>query len=348
MNKLTELPNLEGWNVNLLLAIMWQESKFDLNARRFEPHVFERYSKSKRKPKSYEAAKNISELHAFRAVSWGVAQIMGFNIISDEVKNNLTVRHIISDLQNNQEYQIKLMLEFIRKNKKLFDMFQNRADIDFGYVAKVYNGSGYKKNNYDVLIKEHYEQYLRNSKVIDVVQNPQNFRWHGEGLKLSQTFEYIVYDPRIIALQKKLGVVADGYFGDKTYIAAYDYWLKNTNLPIPPNNEIIAELVGAGILEQEHKDLSKPEVRKELFAGTFNNELQSKVQDEIDRAEIEKLNVPLTEEQRVGVFDDMERNDNRMFPMSDEAEQTAYVLHELEQVRNNSWFGKFLKWLGVK
>lgn len=299
MTKLTELPNLDGWNVNLLLAIMWQESKFELDAKRFEPHVFERYSKAKG-VKTFKRAFDTNAGAAFLATSWGVGQVMGFNISSTSPKKE-RVKNYISDLRN-PEKQIKLMLDFIKKQpKKFIDMFQNRADIDFAYIAKIYNGTGYKKNNYDVLIKEHYEKYCVNETAL--CSFISNVKLYGK------IYPTNVYDPGILKMQEELGVEVDGYFGKKTLEA------------LNKHNSLAAEL-------------------------------QSKVQDEIDREEIEKLKQPLTEEQRTKdwnggeiinvakpVFDG---SNDFLLAMSDEPEQTARVLQEVNQ---EILLGKFLKWL---
>ena len=170
-------------DLNLLKAFLRVESSgkhYGPDGRitiRFEPHIFKKYSR-KWKSKdwkdcphgsqdveyaSFEKAKELDEKAAYKSISMGAAQIMGFNCqrcgyeTAEEMYNAFTASAVEG---------ILAFGEFIRTDKKLHKACQSR---DYHIMASLYNGKGYKKfkdsqgRTYADKILQYYQLY-RNQK----------------------------------------------------------------------------------------------------------------------------------------------------------------------------------------
>lgn len=395
MAKLKELPNLDGWNVNLLLAIMWQESKMGLDAKRFEPHVFKQ--RTGMDAKTYKDAIKMCDFEAESCSSHGFPQLMGYHFLYRELKklklaslksnkiidiyrnrnkatfeeDYLSIKKILKEnieRMKKPEEQFIEMLEFIKitnktikkKTYRLSDYFKIGADIDFSIVANIYNGSGYAKNNYDVLIKQHYEKYLWNDNIIAAYHR-------GHKVHTEKFITVDVYDPRILKMQEELHVEVDGYFGRKTHEAL--------NKRVEENTANYQELIGSELYElskplteeQRNIDLSKPEERKKLFAGTFKDDdvlvLNQPMSDEPEKTARVFAETPIKNHDRTNrdehfvLHAKVKDFTDQIFS---DAQEQAWNLQEVKSVepkaassggfveekeKNLSLFDKFLKWL---
>lgn len=100
---------------------------------------------------------NIDMEVAHQSASFGAFQIMGFNYKLcgyDSAKEMSDAYHF-----NPENEQIRGFIEFVKNSSKgrLWEALEKR---NFKEVARLYNGSAYKKNNYDAKLQVAYLSYL--------------------------------------------------------------------------------------------------------------------------------------------------------------------------------------------
>ena len=102
--------------------------------------------------KRLEKARKINEDAALCSTSFGMFQIMGFNY------ENCNCTSVLEfELQNSISCQEQLKLFCIYMlNTGLTRYLQNKQ---FDKFARYYNGTGYKKNKYDILLEKYYNEY---------------------------------------------------------------------------------------------------------------------------------------------------------------------------------------------
>ncbi|TSE10424.1 N-acetylmuramidase domain-containing protein [Aquimarina algiphila] len=112
-----------------------------------------------------EKAAGISDLSAFHeaaysAASWGAFQIMGFHYSS---LGYSSMDQFVSTMYEHEREHLKAFGKFIEitpfKGKKLIDWIKEK---NWARFAEGYNGPGYKKNKYDVKLKNAYLKYRSN------------------------------------------------------------------------------------------------------------------------------------------------------------------------------------------
>lgn len=101
-----------------------------------------------------ERALKIDQKAALYSCSWGLAQIMGFN---HSLAGYATVEDMIEAFKEDEEAHLAAAVEFIKVNHLDDEL---RAHNWAGF-AKGYNGTNYKKNNYDVKLAEAYAKWSR-------------------------------------------------------------------------------------------------------------------------------------------------------------------------------------------
>ncbi len=109
-----------------------------------------------------EKAAGISDLPAFHdaaysSASWGAFQIMGFHY---EHLGYSSIDHFVSEMYEHEREHLIAFGKFIQKTsfkgKKLIDWIKAKNWAKF---AEGYNGPGYKKNKYDIKLKNAYNKY---------------------------------------------------------------------------------------------------------------------------------------------------------------------------------------------
>ncbi|WP_081303036.1 N-acetylmuramidase domain-containing protein [Gilliamella sp. App6-5] len=93
----------------------------------------------------------LSPREALMSASWGKFQVMGANMHSDK----LSIEDILYKISHSEKNHLITLKGYLLKNKNALEALKSKKWDSF---ALYYNGSGYKKNNYDVLIKEIYEK----------------------------------------------------------------------------------------------------------------------------------------------------------------------------------------------
>jgi hypothetical protein len=96
-----------------------------------------------------EKAKAIDTVAALKSASYGMFQVMGFN---HELAGFETVEAMVEALSQSEENQLEAFISFL-KNTACYDDLKAK---DWASFARHYNGSMYKKNQYDVKLKKAY------------------------------------------------------------------------------------------------------------------------------------------------------------------------------------------------
>lgn len=102
-----------------------------------------------------EARKTANEI-VYKSTSWGAFQIMGFN---HKLCGYSSATEMMEAYHSKpKEEQIKSFIVFIRRYKK-GKVLKALKRKDWQKVAYYYNGSGYKRNNYDNKLASAYNVY---------------------------------------------------------------------------------------------------------------------------------------------------------------------------------------------
>lgn len=144
----------------------------------FERHIFNRLLKAKgvscddtsicssksggylggaREHDRLDKAIAVDKESALQSASWGMFQVMGFNW---KVCGYASLRDFIICTNRSEKDHLDMFVGFIKSNSKLLTAVRNK---DWSAAARIYNGPGYKKNNYDVKLAQAYsEEITRN------------------------------------------------------------------------------------------------------------------------------------------------------------------------------------------
>lgn len=104
---------------------------------------------------SHDKLKIGADLHweaAHKSASWGLGQIMGFNA---QKIGYATLKDFIDDMYESEAKQLKAMGMFLKANGLISKLQRH----DWAGFARGYNGSGYKRNNYDEKLRQAYNKY---------------------------------------------------------------------------------------------------------------------------------------------------------------------------------------------
>jgi RHS repeat-associated protein len=96
-------------------------------------------------------ASKIDSKSALLSTSYGAFQIMGFNY---KLAGFNSVEEFVKS-QSTYEGQVNAFLNFVSNNPVLLKALKEK---DFTTFAKNYNGESYEDNNYDIKMKEYYEE----------------------------------------------------------------------------------------------------------------------------------------------------------------------------------------------
>ena len=107
-----------------------------------------------------ERAKKIHEEAALRSTSWGAFQIMGFHFQTLGFKS----AQDFVNAQKTTEGQVTSFLLFIRSNPRMLKALRGK---EWEVFARLYNGSGYKENKYDIKLNRSYLKYGQKAKDVD-------------------------------------------------------------------------------------------------------------------------------------------------------------------------------------
>lgn len=103
-----------------------------------------------------EKAKKINIDAALKSTSWGLFQIMGFNHASCGYNN---VTDYVNDMYIDEQHQLQAFINFI-KNDSSGNKYKALQNKDWATFAKLYNGSSYALNQYDIKLKKNYDENI--------------------------------------------------------------------------------------------------------------------------------------------------------------------------------------------
>lgn len=129
---------------------------------RFEPHIFHGYTGSwvadshasqAIEYQAFENAKAIDAAAAFKSISMGAAQIMGFNA---ESVGYTDAAEMFEAMQVSEIAQLDGLFDFVAGRPVLVSAAQNK---DWHTFAKYYNGPGYMAGGYHIKLANYYAAY---------------------------------------------------------------------------------------------------------------------------------------------------------------------------------------------
>jgi len=97
-----------------------------------------------------EKAKNIDEEAALKSASYGMFQIMGFN---HKLSGFDDVKTFVEFIKESEENQLEAFFNYIKNSSGCFEALQSKNWAKF---AKLYNGPGYRANQYDTKLSKQY------------------------------------------------------------------------------------------------------------------------------------------------------------------------------------------------
>lgn len=89
---------------------------------------------------------------ALQSASWGIGQVMAYHY---KALGYPSLQQFINDMYHSEAKQLEAMIRYIKVNN-LVDELQRH---DWAGFARGYNGSGYKRNNYDEKLRQAYNKY---------------------------------------------------------------------------------------------------------------------------------------------------------------------------------------------
>lgn len=92
---------------------------------------------------------------AWNCASYGMFQIMGFNCKACGFN---TPQEFIAYLKTGQEAHVDTFLKFISADSRKINALKNK---DWATFARLYNGSGYAQNKYDIKLARAYEKHSK-------------------------------------------------------------------------------------------------------------------------------------------------------------------------------------------
>lgn len=129
--------------------------KFDTSNPDISNPVPGGYGKFSEQYPKLDRAMKLDRVAALESASWGAFQIMGENY---DQAGFSCVDDFVSAMQTSVESQLKAFIKFVSGNITLVKALR---DKDWTSFARIYNGSGYKVNNYDGKMKANYNLYLQ-------------------------------------------------------------------------------------------------------------------------------------------------------------------------------------------
>jgi len=142
----------------------------------FEPHLFYRnlsgakrdravkeglaYPKWGTKPYPMDSyprlirAMDIDPTAALNSASWGLGQVLGSN---HKLVGYATPQKMVAAFMEDEEAQLEAIVQFLIANEIADDLKAHRWDV----VARVYNGPGYRKHDYDGRMAQAYAKWRK-------------------------------------------------------------------------------------------------------------------------------------------------------------------------------------------
>lgn len=109
------------------------------------------------------AAMKIDEELALRSASWGLPQILGENF---EAANYSSAKAMVQAFVQSEPRQLEAMIDFLQENRLDRPLVRH----DWAAFAKGYNGPGYARNQYDILLAIHYAEFAADTRYAETAE----------------------------------------------------------------------------------------------------------------------------------------------------------------------------------
>ena len=93
---------------------------------------------------------------ALKSASWGMGQVMGFNFA---IAGHKTASRMVQSMVRSEDAQLAAMAGFLKAN----GLAEKLVRKDWSGFTKLYNGSTYWQNQYDVKLAEQYQRFASGS-----------------------------------------------------------------------------------------------------------------------------------------------------------------------------------------
>lgn len=197
-------------------------------------------------PRMHEAVK-INRAAALKSASWGSTQVLGenFAMVGYETPEQMVLKFMADE-----EEHVEAMIKFILASGIADDLKAERWDV----VARVYNGPGYRKNNYHTKMAA---EFAKLRAVADADWTPDT---KGQTPMLLTSTDLKTVQKRLGALGYKEVGWADGTWGTKTRAAILAFRADN-DMPLVAG---VTEDMMAKLMLAPHREIS--ETRQETTA----------------------------------------------------------------------------------
>ena len=106
-----------------------------------------------------EKAVKIDRDSALQSASWGMFQVVAFNW---KLCGYTSLQDFINAAYRSKSDHLNMFVGFIRANRTLLEAVRNK---NWDIAARIYNGPGYKKNNYDTKLAAAYDEFVKRGVV---------------------------------------------------------------------------------------------------------------------------------------------------------------------------------------
>lgn len=122
------------------------------------------------------ASKIAGEEVAALSTSWGLGQVMGFNFRRAGYDSAVAM---VKAFANSEGEQLEGMMNFIKSQPPMMEALKKK---DFSTFAELYNGKGYKQNQYDTRLAKAYATWASNrpAGLIEVTVRTDDEEMYGE------------------------------------------------------------------------------------------------------------------------------------------------------------------------
>lgn len=214
------------------------------------------YGKESEQYGKLQKAIAIDRTAALYSCSWGLAQVMGFN---HKLAGYATVDAMVAAFMESEAKQLQGAVTFIM-NCHLDDALRRH---DWAAFAKGYNGTNYKKNDYDTKLADAFAKW---SRIKDTPWSPDSPSSADAAAKAGPTKD-VVRNVQVLLRQRGYPEVGepDGITGPRTRNSILAFQADNgLSLTGEISDELIAQLVKAGDrpVATERAEATAKEVRK--------------------------------------------------------------------------------------
>lgn len=102
-----------------------------------------------------EKAVKIDRESALQSASWGMFQVVAFNW---KACGYTSLQDFINAAYRSEADHLDMFVGFIKANRTLLEAVRNK---NWDIAARIYNGPGYKKNNYDTKLAAAYDEFVK-------------------------------------------------------------------------------------------------------------------------------------------------------------------------------------------